>query len=148
MGTKVADIQGLKRKLSSKLSLNLSGEDDDWQIGECLGTWWRSDLEGLPHPHPPPDNPKECMKIFLVRLPRNRRFVVPRNLKLLAVPLSRIQESSEVGAVLTQVFLGHAPNLRRRPSKSRKAVCLQVYGPVISLIPALLSDFSFNRVRV
>ncbi|CAA7397260.1 unnamed protein product [Spirodela intermedia] len=112
------DIQGLKRKLSSKLSLNLSGEDDDWQIGECLGTWWRSDLEGLPHPHPPPDNPKECMKIFLVRLPRNRRFVVPRNLKLLAVPLSRIQESSEV------------------------------YGPVISLIPALLSDFSFNRVRV
>ncbi|TVU06226.1 hypothetical protein EJB05_49427, partial [Eragrostis curvula] len=88
-----ADVQGLKRKLSSKLSVvRGDGEDttedvDDWQ---------------------------ECIKLFLIRLPMSRRFVVPRNMKLLAVPLSQIH--------------GNA----------------QVYGPIISGIPNLLSKFSFQ----
>uniref|UniRef100_K3YLI3 Uncharacterized protein n=1 Tax=Setaria italica TaxID=4555 RepID=K3YLI3_SETIT len=71
------DVQGLKRKLSSKLSIVDDGQadaedEDDWQ------------------------------------------FVVPRNMKLLAVPLSQIHNNA------------------------------QVYGPVIAGIPNLLSKFSLN----
>ncbi|KAG2578945.1 hypothetical protein PVAP13_6NG168321 [Panicum virgatum] len=89
------DVQGLKRKLSNKLSIfddgeaNAEEDEDDWQ---------------------------ECIKLFLIRLPMSRRFVVPRNMKLLAVPLSQIHNNA------------------------------QVYGPVISGIPNLLSKFSLNVI--
>lgn len=113
------DVQGLKRKLSSKLAAADSNGDHHWQIGECIGMWWRSEFEARPLPYPPPNPraPKECVKLFLVRLPMARQFVVPRNLKLLAVPLSQIHDNA------------------------------QVYGPIISGIPNLLSKFSFNVVR-
>ncbi|MQL98511.1 hypothetical protein Taro_031225 [Colocasia esculenta] len=144
-----SDDDGLKRKLSSKLSASESGEDDDWQAsffsklftyngtnwssclngcdrdsfiklqtGECLGIWWRSDFETLPIPFLPSPvrKPKECTKLFLVRLPMHRQFIVPKNLKLLAVPLCQIHDDSET------------------------------YGPIISGIPQLLSRFSFNMV--
>ncbi|XBI01082.1 hypothetical protein VPH35_129935 [Triticum aestivum] len=113
------DVQGLKRKLSSKLAAADPNGDHHWQIGECIGMWWRSEFEARPVPYPPPSTraPKECVKLFLVRLPMARQFVVPRNLKLLAVPLSQIHDNA------------------------------QVYGPIISGIPNLLSKFSFNVVR-
>ncbi|PUZ51346.1 hypothetical protein GQ55_6G176600 [Panicum hallii var. hallii] len=118
------DVQGLKRKLSSKLSVLDDGEadaeeeEDDWQVGECIGMWWRSEFEAIPFPYMPPSfrAPKECIKLFLIRLPVSRQFVVPRNMKLLAVPLSQIHNNA------------------------------QVYGPVISGIPNLLSKFSLNVI--
>ncbi|OEL27509.1 Pre-mRNA cleavage factor Im 25 kDa subunit 1 [Dichanthelium oligosanthes] len=117
------DIQGLKRKLSSKLSIvddnQADAEDeDDWQIGECIGMWWRSEFEAIPFPYMPPNfrAPKECIKMFLIRLPMSRQFIVPRNMKLLAVPLSQIHNNT------------------------------QVYGPIISGIPSLLSKFSLNVI--
>jgi hypothetical protein len=39
---------------------------------------------------------KECIKLFLVRLPTSRQFIVPRNLKLLAVPLSQVHANAQV----------------------------------------------------
>ncbi|XP_066331438.1 pre-mRNA cleavage factor Im 25 kDa subunit 1-like [Miscanthus floridulus] len=116
------EVQGLKRKLSSKLSFvdddQAIEEEDEWQIGECIGMWWRSEFEAIPFPYMPPSfrAPKECIKLFLIRLPMSRQFIVPRNMKLLAVPLSQIH--------------GNA----------------QVYGPIISGIPNLLSKFSFNVI--
>ncbi|XP_020098837.1 pre-mRNA cleavage factor Im 25 kDa subunit 1 [Ananas comosus] len=112
------DVDGLKRKLSRMLSLEDCAINDNWQIGECVGMWWRSEFETLPFPYPPPNSrrPKECTKVFLVRLPVSRQFVVPRHLKLLAVPLYQIHDNSEV------------------------------YGPIISGIPHLLSKFSFNII--
>ncbi|KAJ1268340.1 hypothetical protein BS78_07G127400 [Paspalum vaginatum] len=117
------DVQGLKRKLSSKLSVVGDGQDtdedeDDWQIGECIGMWWRSKFEAIPFPYMPSNfrAPKECIKLFLIRLPMSRQFIVPRNMKLLAVPLSQIHGNT------------------------------QVYGPIISGIPNLLSKFSFNVI--
>ncbi|CAL5006541.1 unnamed protein product [Urochloa decumbens] len=117
------DVQGLKRKLSSKLSIVDDGEadaedEDDWQVGECIGMWWRSEFEAIPFPYMPPNfrTPKECIKLFLIRLPMSRQFIVPRNMKLLAVPLSQIHNNA------------------------------QVYGPVISGIPNLLSKFSLNVI--
>lgn len=117
------DVEGLKRKLSSKLSVDdnqtTENEDDDWQIGECIGMWWRSEFEAVPFPYLPPNirAPKECIKLFLITLPMSRQFVVPRNLKLLAVPLSQIHDNA------------------------------QVYGPIISGIPNLLSKFSLNIIQ-
>jgi cleavage and polyadenylation specificity factor subunit 5 len=55
-----SDVQGLKRKLSSKLSVLDDGEadaeeeEDDWQVGECIGMWWRSEFEAIPFPYMPP----------------------------------------------------------------------------------------------
>uniref|UniRef100_A0ACD5Y8T4 Uncharacterized protein n=1 Tax=Avena sativa TaxID=4498 RepID=A0ACD5Y8T4_AVESA len=55
LGPAEQDIQGLKRKLSSKLSGADPNEDHDWQIGECIGMWWRSDFETPPFPYLPPN---------------------------------------------------------------------------------------------
>ncbi|URD75632.1 Cleavage and polyadenylation specificity factor [Musa troglodytarum] len=114
-----SDVEGLKRKLSRKLSSEENGTTDDWQIDERIGMWWRSDFETLPFPYLPPNlrRPKECTKLFLVKLPMTRHFIVPRNLKLLAVPLCQLHDNSET------------------------------YGPIISGIPQLLSKFSFNIIQ-
>ncbi|XP_064996714.1 pre-mRNA cleavage factor Im 25 kDa subunit 1-like isoform X2 [Musa acuminata AAA Group] len=114
-----SDVEGLKRKLSRKLSSEENGTNDDWQIDERIGMWWRSDFETLPFPYLPPNlrRPKECTKLFLVKLPMTRHFIVPRNLKLLAVPLCQLHDNSET------------------------------YGPIISGIPQLLSKFSFNIIQ-
>ncbi|BAF23661.1 pre-mRNA cleavage factor Im 25 kDa subunit 1 [Oryza sativa Japonica Group] len=118
------DVQGLKRKLSTKLSVaghqdDEDGDgDDEWQIGECIGMWWRSEFDAAPFPYLLPNAraPKECIKLFLIKLPVSRQFVVPRNMKLLAVPLSQIHDNA------------------------------QVYGSIIAGIPNLLSKFSMNII--
>ncbi|KAG2718047.1 hypothetical protein I3760_03G202800 [Carya illinoinensis] len=114
-----SDIDGLRRKLSKMLSANGSGDETAWQVGECLGMWWRPDFETLLYPYLPPNvkRPKECIKLFLVRLPVSRRFMVPKTLKLLAVPLCQIHENHKT------------------------------YGPIISGVPQLLSKFSFNIIE-
>uniref|UniRef100_A0A8I6YEY4 Pre-mRNA cleavage factor Im 25 kDa subunit n=1 Tax=Hordeum vulgare subsp. vulgare TaxID=112509 RepID=A0A8I6YEY4_HORVV len=49
------DLQGLKRKLSSKLAAEDRNGDHHWQIGECIGMWWRSEFDARPFPYPPPN---------------------------------------------------------------------------------------------
>ncbi|KAI9191384.1 hypothetical protein LWI28_007839 [Acer negundo] len=113
-----SDIDGLKRKLTRKLSLNEDGNDIGWEVEECLGMWWKPDFETLLFPYLPPNvkRPKECTKLFLVKLPVSRKFIVPKNLKLLAVPLCQIHENHKT------------------------------YGPIIPGVPQLLSKFSFNII--
>ncbi|KAI4344551.1 hypothetical protein L6164_011765 [Bauhinia variegata] len=114
-----SDIDGLKRKLARKLSVNEGGDGTEWEVGECLGMWWRPDFETLLYPYLPPNvkRPKECIKLFLVKLPLSRKFIVPKNLKLLAVPLCQVHENHKT------------------------------YGPIISGVPQLLSKFSFNMIE-
>lgn len=113
-----SDIQCLKRKLSSELSTVGDSSVPDWEVGECLGMWWRPDFDALLYPYLPPNikRPKECIKLFLVKLPESQKFIVPRNLKLLAVPLCQLHENHKT------------------------------YGPIISGVPQLLSKFSFNMI--
>ncbi|PHT53730.1 hypothetical protein CQW23_08192 [Capsicum baccatum] len=108
-----SEIECLRRKLSSNLSAR---EDDSWEVGECLGMWWRPNFETVIYPFMPPDIkwPKECTKVFLVRLPESRKFIVPKNLKLLAVPLCEVHDN------------------------------FKTYGPIIAGVPQLLSKFSYN----
>ncbi|KAI4377059.1 hypothetical protein MLD38_014750 [Melastoma candidum] len=114
-----SDIEGLRRKLTTKLSPDGAGDESEWKVGECLGMWWRADFDCMPYPYMPPNctkTPKECVKLFLVTLPSSRKFIVPKNLKLLAVPLCQLHENHKT------------------------------YGPIIAGVPQLLSEFSFNMV--
>nr|GMD00645.1 pre-mRNA cleavage factor Im 25 kDa subunit 2 [Ipomoea batatas] len=113
------EIEGLKRKLSSKLAANSSTVQPDWQIGECVAIWWRPNFETIMYPYCPPHitKPKECKKLFLVHLSEREYFAVPKNLKLLAVPLFELYDN------------------------------VQRYGPVISTIPQQLSRFQFNMIH-
>jgi hypothetical protein len=65
--------------------------------------WWRSEFDAAPFPYLLPNAraPKECIKLFLIKLPVSRQFVVPRNMKLLAVPLSQIHDNAQVSLVIT-----------------------------------------------
>ncbi|KAH7850907.1 hypothetical protein Vadar_004474 [Vaccinium darrowii] len=113
-----SEVDCLKRKLSSKLSVDEEGSVLKWEVGECIGMWWRPDFETLMYPYLPPNvkRPKECTKLFLVKLPASQKFIVPKNYKLLAVPLCQIHENNKT------------------------------YGPIISGVPQLLSKCSFNMI--
>ncbi|KAJ3351992.1 hypothetical protein GGF32_004006 [Allomyces javanicus] len=118
------EIEGLKLRLNKQLSRVLATTDageplfegaDDWDIRECIGQWWRTNFESFLYPYLPAHitRPKENKKVFLVLLPPQRTLWIPRNLKLMAVPLFEIYENS-----------------------SR-------FGNQISAIPYLLSRFNF-----
>ncbi|EMS64991.1 Cleavage and polyadenylation specificity factor subunit 5 [Triticum urartu] len=129
-----SEIEGLKRKLCSKLAVNSPSFPPNWQVGECVAEWWRPNFETVMYPYCPPHitKPKdlgfrngndqfdeqECKKLFIVHLTEREYFAVPRNLKLLAVPLFELYDN------------------------------VQRYGPVISTIPQQLSRFQFNMLRL
>lgn len=90
----------------------------DWQIGELLGTYYRPNFENILYPYCPPhiSRPKEIRHIYLVNLPEKCYLSVPKNYRLVAVPLFEIYD--------------HA----------------QRYGPIISALPQLLSRFNLIMV--
>ena len=88
-----------------------------WQVDEnALAVWWRPNFEPHMYPYVPAHvtKPKECRKVFAIRLPEKMVFAVPGNLKLLAVPLFDLFD-----------------NAAR-------------YGPLISSIPHLASRLEFT----
>ncbi|CAI0387409.1 unnamed protein product, partial [Linum tenue] len=93
------DVDGLKRKLSRKLLVDDS--ENDWEVNELLVSI-----------------SLDAMKLLkgLVRLPERLDFIVPKNFKLLAVPLCQVQGNQKT------------------------------YGQIISGVPQMLSKFSINRV--
>ena len=72
------------------------------------------------YPYVPPHitRPKECLRIYLVHLPDRFLFEIPRNLKLMAVPLFELNDN------------------RNR------------YGAVIAALPEQLSRFAFHYAQV
>ena len=70
------------------------------------------------YPFLPPHitRPKECKKLYLMQLPQEKVLAVPKNMKLLAVPLYELYEQS------------------------------QKYGPQLAAIPHYLSRFNFEYV--
>jgi cleavage and polyadenylation specificity factor subunit 5 len=70
------------------------------------------------YPYLPPHctRPKECKKLYLLELPRSRVLSVPKNMKLLAVPLFELYDNT------------------------------QRYGPQLSAIPHYLSRFRWEFV--
>nr|GLL20691.1 pre-mRNA cleavage factor Im 25 kDa subunit 1 isoform X1 [Ipomoea trifida] len=97
----------------------LNALNSNLKVVECIGMWWKPDFETLVCPYLPPniERPKECTKLFLVRLPASCKFIVPKNFNLLAIPLCQVHENRKT------------------------------YGPIISGVPQLLSKFSINVVE-
>lgn len=112
------ELEGLKRKLTNSLTPSNTALQIQWEIGECAGVYWRPNFETIFYPYLPAhiNKPKECRKLFIIPLPQRCYFAIPKNLKLIAVPLFELYD-----------------NVAR-------------YGPVISAVPALLSRFKLNMV--
>eukprot|EP00667_Euglena_gracilis_P022250 EG_transcript_24686 len=101
-----SEVACLKRKLMKKLGPPEQYVQPSWEVGQLLGTYWRPHFDHAVYPYLPPHltKPKECCLLFLVPLPERRTFAVPRNLKLLAVPLFELLESPDrYGTLITAV---------------------------------------------
>ncbi|KAJ3100031.1 hypothetical protein HDU96_010479 [Phlyctochytrium bullatum] len=113
------EIEGLKARLNARLAPagdQAKGDTSaDWEIGELLAVWWRPNFETYMYPYIPAHitKPKEMKKIYLVHLPERKLLSVPKNMRLLAVPLFELYD-----------------NAAR-------------YGPQLSALPHLLSRFNF-----
>ncbi|KAI4171615.1 MAG: hypothetical protein LQ343_004093 [Gyalolechia ehrenbergii] len=117
------EIEGFKLRLNERLApvgSQFSGEgvNDEWQIGDTLAQWWRPNFETFMYPFLPAHvtRPKECKKLYFLQLPKSKVLSVPKNMKLLAVPLFELYD-----------------NTAR-------------YGPQLSAIPHLLSRYRFEFV--
>lgn len=138
------EIDGFKARLTERLGpvgSQFSGEgvNEDWTIGETLAQWWRPNFETFMYPYYPAHvtRPKECKKLYFIQLPKTSMHTpqnlqkedfklteflhtevlsVPKNMKLLAVPLFELYDNS----------------IR--------------YGPQLSAIPHYLSRYNFEFV--
>jgi cleavage and polyadenylation specificity factor subunit 5 len=112
------DVEGLARKLRNKLQPELEDglQQYEFDIGDQAATWYRTAYEPQLYPYLPAHitKPKEEYKLFVVHLPEKCYFAVPKNLKLLAVPLFELYGNP------------------------------QKYGPEIASIPHLLSRYRLN----
>ncbi|KAJ8516728.1 hypothetical protein ONZ45_g5994 [Pleurotus djamor] len=99
------ESEGLKRRLDERLAppsgssqqFNAAhGVDNDWEIGDCLAQWWRPNFETFMYPFIPAHitKPKECKKMFLVQMPEKKVLAVPKNMKLLAIPLFELYDNA------------------------------------------------------
>jgi len=118
-----SELEGFKNRLNERLApvgSQFSGEgvNDEWEIGDTLAQWWRPNFETFMYPFIPAHvtRPKECKKLYFIQLPRTKVLSVPKNMKLLAVPLFELYD-----------------NTAR-------------YGPQLSAIPHLLSRYNFEFV--
>lgn len=113
------EIEGFKVRLNERLApANPTAQDQDWSIGDTLAQWWRPNFETFMYPFLPAhvSRPKELKKLYFINLPHTKVLSVPKNMKLLAVPLFELYE-----------------NTAR-------------YGPQLSAIPHLLSRYRFEFV--
>ncbi|KAF1991228.1 cleavage and polyadenylation specificity factor, 25 kDa subunit [Aulographum hederae CBS 113979] len=115
------EIEGFKTRLNDRLApvgSQFSGEgvNDEWQIGDTLAQWWRPNFETFMYPYIPPHctRPKECKKLYFIHLPRTKVLSVPKNMKLLAVPVFELYDNT------------------------------QRYGPQLAAIPQYLSKYNFE----
>ncbi|KAK9473083.1 Cleavage/polyadenylation specificity factor subunit 5 [Dipodascopsis tothii] len=95
------EIEGFTSRLNERLApvgsqFNKDEHTDEWNIGDCLAQWWRPNFETFMYPFIPPhvSRPKECKKLYLINLPKQKVLNVPKNMKLLAVPLFELYDNS------------------------------------------------------
>lgn len=119
-------MEGFKARLNerlaptpgSSLSTNTGPEDLDWNVADTIAQWYRPNFETFMYPYLPPHvtRPKECKKLYLIQLPNSKVLSVPKNMKLLAVPLFELYDNT------------------------------QRYGPQLSAIPHYLSRYRWEFV--
>lgn len=100
------DIDALKRKLAKQLSPDDASLCHPWEVGEVVGAWWRTGWDSglLPYVPAHVTRPKEAVRLFFVALPERGFFAVPRDRRLVAVPLFELHENpGRYGAMLAAV---------------------------------------------
>lgn len=114
-----AEVEGLLRKMTTILAPEAEHLKPEWRVGEVLGTYYRPNFENIMYPYCPAHivRPKEIRRLYLVQLPEKCFLAVPKNYRLVAVPLFEIYDH------------------------------MQRYGPVISAIPQLLSRFNIIKAQ-
>ena len=76
------EISGFKERLNERLApmgSQFSGDgvkEGEWEIGDTLAQWWRPNFETFMYPFLPAHvtRPKECKKLYFVKLPKSSRF--------------------------------------------------------------------------
>lgn len=116
----VDEIEGLKTRLDERLAPtgSLAQTDSEWNVRETLAQWWRPNFETFMYPYLPPHvtRPKESKKLYFIQLPESKVLSVPKNMKLLAVPLFELYDNT------------------------------QRYGPQLSALPHYLSRYRWEFV--
>ena len=101
------EVAGLQRKLHNKLSPSeQSLRIEHWECGDCVARWFRPAFEPNYYPYLPAHvtKPKESRTVYIAQLPERCKFCVPKNLKLLAVPLFEMYANeAKYGAVAASV---------------------------------------------
>jgi cleavage and polyadenylation specificity factor subunit 5 len=90
---------------------------EDCQVDEVLGTWFRPNFDNHLYPYCPPHvkgTAKEEIDLYLVTLPKYKMLTIPKNYKVVAIPLYELYENQ------------------------------QRYGQILSQLPFMLSKFEFN----
>ncbi|KAI7501889.1 cleavage and polyadenylation specificity factor, 25 kDa subunit [Hortaea werneckii] len=96
------EIAGFKARLNERLAPtgSLSARDTpssaDWTVHSTLAQWYRPNFETFMYPYLPPHTtrPKECKKLYFIQLPHTKVLAVPKNMKLLAVPLFELYDNT------------------------------------------------------
>eukprot|EP00759_Apiculatamorpha_spiralis_P044738 PhF_6_TR41641/c0_g2_i1/m.63113/K14397/NUDT21, CPSF5, CFIM25; cleavage and polyadenylation specificity factor subunit 5 len=72
------------------------------EIRELIAEWVRPNFESLLYPYLPPhvSKPKEVRRVYMVQLPPSYTFSIPKNMKLLAVPLIELYDNNRYGCAL------------------------------------------------
>ena len=100
----IDELEGFKYRLNERLAppagSSLASTDpakSDWTVHSTLAQWYRPNFEQHMYPFLPPHStrPKECKKLYLLQLPETRVLSVPKNMKLLAVPLFELYDNSQ-----------------------------------------------------
>ena len=73
------ELSGFKQRLNERLApmgSQFSGDgvnEGEWEIGDTLAQWWRPNFETFMYPFLPAHvtRPKECKKLFFVKLPKS-----------------------------------------------------------------------------
>ena len=117
----VEEITGFKDRMNERLAPTgslASDSDSEWDVHDTLAQWYRPNFETFMYPYLPPHvtRPKECKKLYFIQLPKKRVLSVPKNMKLLAVPLFELYDNT------------------------------QRYGPQLSALPHYLSRYRWEFV--
>ncbi|XP_063900749.1 cleavage and polyadenylation specificity factor subunit 5-like [Zophobas morio] len=109
-----SEEDGIRRLITESLCAENS-KRVDWEVVSTLCSWWRPNFDNCLYPYicSHITKPKEQKKVLLIQVPEVYTFVVPRNCKLIAVPLFMLYGNS------------------------------QTYGPIISSLPVILSQYNF-----
>lgn len=115
--------------------------NEDWDIGDTLAQWWRPNFETFMYPFLPGHvtRPKECKKLYFIQLPKKSASLpVPKSIGMFRVNCFRLTRV-EVLSVPKNMKLLAVPLYELYDNSAR-------YGPQLSAIPHLLSRYNFEFV--